>query len=103
MVRSSTVRCSKDAGRFIERTLPPRSNFSRSTMRVRRSLLVGLGAGAAMLASAGQARAWYFPEHMTIAHDAIVLLPPEIRDVLRDAVARGRADGLALCADVDLS
>ena len=72
-------------------------------MRVCRSLLVGLCAGAAMLASAGQARAWYFPEHMTIAHDGIVVLPPEIRDVLTDAVARGRADGLALCADVNLS
>ena len=71
-------------------------------MRVFPNLLVGLCAGAAMLASTGQARAWYFPEHMTISHDAIVLLPPEIRDVLKDAVSRARGDGLPLCARIDL-
>ena len=72
-------------------------------MRVTPSLLVGLCAGAVTLTSAGAARAWYFPEHIVIAHDGLEQLPPELRDILRDAVARARADGLRLCERVDVS
>jgi len=72
-------------------------------MRVSPSLLVALCAGAATLASAGPARAWYFPEHVVIAHDGLVQLPPELRDILRDAIAHARTDGLRLCERVDVS
>jgi len=71
-------------------------------MRVSPSLLAGLCAGVATLAAASPARAWYFPEHVIIAHDAMMELPPELRDVLKDAVARARGDGLSLCARVDV-
>jgi hypothetical protein len=71
-------------------------------MRISRRLLAGLCAAAATLASAGEAHAWYFPEHVVIAHDGIMQLPPELRDVLRDAVAHARADGLSLCVRVDV-
>src|ERR1700675_1153086 len=71
-------------------------------MRTSPGLLAGILAAAATLASAGEARAWYFPEHVVIAHDGIMQLPPELRDVLKDAVARARADGLTLCVRVDV-
>ncbi len=103
MSSSSTVRCwNVNVGEIIDRTLSPGSNFSAS-MRVSPSLLVALCAGAATLASAGPARAWYFPEHVVIAHDGIVQLPPELRDILRDAIAHARTDGLRLCERVDVS
>ena len=56
-----------------------------------------------MLGSATDASAWYFPEHVVIAHDGILQLPPGIRDILQGAVARARADGLLLCDPVDVS
>lgn len=59
-------------------------------------------AAALVLGDARAASAWYFPEHVVIAHDAVVQLPDGIRRVLEDAVARGRAEGLPLCARVDL-
>jgi hypothetical protein len=59
-------------------------------------------AAVCAIAWAPDARAWYFPEHVVIAHDGLMQLPPEIREVLRDAVSRARAEGLALCARVDL-
>jgi hypothetical protein len=65
--------------------------------------LVRLCAGALTMASAQTARAWYFPEHVVIAHDGLMQLPPELRDVLRDAVARAREGGLRLCEPVDVS
>ena len=71
-------------------------------MRVPPHLLAGLVAGAATLASARQAHGWYFPEHMVIAHDGIMQLPPELRDVLKDAVSRAHGEGLALCTAVDV-
>jgi hypothetical protein len=71
-------------------------------MRCSQSLLAGLCASAVTLASAGQAHAWYFPEHVIITHDAVMELPPELRDVLKDAVARARGEGLTLCARVDV-
>jgi hypothetical protein len=72
-------------------------------MRVSPSLLVGLCAGAVTFAAAVPARAWYFPEHVVIAHDGIMQLPPELRDVLRDAVMRARSDGLQICERVEAS
>jgi hypothetical protein len=48
------------------------------------------------------ARAWYFPEHVVLAHDGLAELPPEIRGVLRDAVQRATQQGLPLCAAVDV-
>ncbi len=66
-------------------------------------LAAGVALAAAAMATAGDARAWYFPEHVVIAHDGIVLLPPEIRAVLQDAVSRARAEGLPLCPRMDLS
>ena len=59
-------------------------------------------AAVCAIAWAPDARAWYFPEHVVIAHDGLMQLPPEIREVLRDAVSRARAEGLPLCARVDL-
>jgi hypothetical protein len=57
---------------------------------------------AAFLAAPREAQAWYFPEHVVIAHDGVMQLPPEIRDVLQDAVLRARAGGLRLCPRMDL-
>jgi hypothetical protein len=65
-------------------------------------LVVGAVAGAGVLASTGNAQAWYFPEHVIIANDGIAQLPTELRDILRNAVARSRDEGLTLCASVDV-
>lgn len=54
------------------------------------------------LAWAGPARAWYFPEHVIIAHDGVMELPPELRGVLMDAVARARSEGLRICPRVEV-
>jgi hypothetical protein len=54
------------------------------------------------LFSARDAQAWYFPEHVVIAHDGLMELPGEIRDVVRDAASRARSDGVPLCARVDM-
>jgi hypothetical protein len=70
------------------------------------SRFVRLAAGAAVIAStlagARSAGAWYFPEHVVIAHDAVMELPRELRDVLDDAVLRARAEGLPLCPRIDV-
>jgi hypothetical protein len=57
----------------------------------------------ATLAGSGPARAWYFPEHVVIAHDALRQLGPDVRDVLDRAVLAARAEGLALCPAIDAS
>src|SRR5882672_45882 len=59
-------------------------------------------AAASTIAWADDARAWYFSEHFVISQDGLMQLPPEIRDVLKDAISRARAEGLALCARLDL-
>lgn len=69
-------------------------------MRALPSILAGLCAGAVTLTCATPAGAWYFPEHAVIAHDGVMQLPLELREVLNDAVARARADGLQLCPRV---
>jgi hypothetical protein len=73
-------------------------------MKVSPSLLalVCSGAAAVTFTTTRPAHAWYFPEHAVIAHDGIMELPPELRAVLETAVARARADGLHLCAQVEL-
>lgn len=71
------------------------------TKPVPRLLAASLAAAAALTASS-VAHAWYFPEHVIIAHDGMMELPPELRDVLKDAVARARGEGLQLCPRVDV-
>jgi hypothetical protein len=75
-------------------------------LRTRRSArdlrLMAFAWAAAAIALARDAEAWYFPEHVVIAHDGLMQLPPELRDVLGDAVSRARSEGLALCARVDV-
>jgi hypothetical protein len=66
-------------------------------------LLAGACAAAAVLASSRDGLAWYFPEHVAIAHDAVEALPPAIREVLGGAVAQARAEGLPLCPRVGAS
>jgi len=61
-----------------------------------------VGLVASGIAATGEARAWYFPEHVVIAHDGVMQLPPEVRDVLQEAVSRARAEGLRLCPRMDL-
>jgi hypothetical protein len=63
----------------------------------------GVALAAAGLATAGDSRAWYFPEHVVIAHDGTMQLPAELRAVLQDAVSRARSEGLPLCPRMDLS
>lgn len=65
-----------------------------------RPSLAGIAAGIASLAIANDAGAWYFPEHVVIANDAIDQQAPEVRAILRGAVARAREGSLPLCADV---
>ncbi|HEX3346239.1 MAG TPA: hypothetical protein VHS09_16765 [Polyangiaceae bacterium] len=60
-------------------------------------------AAVAVMASSREGLAWYFPEHVEIAHDALSQLRPEVREVLRDAIRRARGEGLALCEHVDAS
>jgi hypothetical protein len=74
----------------------------RSTSRAAR-FAAGFALAASWATAAGDARAWYFPEHIVIAHDGVMQLPPEIRAVLQDAVARARVQGLPLCARMDLA
>lgn len=59
-------------------------------------------AGLLVACSAPPAHAWYFPEHVVIAKDALEELPPEVREVLRTAVDAARVEGLSLCATVDV-
>jgi hypothetical protein len=79
-----------------------------TTFRPRRaSRALHFAASAALtalgLATARDARAWYFPEHILIGHDGVMQLPAEIRVVLQDAVTRARSEGLPLCPRMDLS
>lgn len=67
---------------------------------MRRPILAGIAAGIASLAIANDAGAWYFPEHVVIANDAVDQQVPEIRAILKSAVARAREGSLPLCADV---
>jgi hypothetical protein len=56
----------------------------------------------AVLGMSRDAKAWYFPEHVAIAHDGFVQLPKGIRDVVRDAVGAARREGLQLCSSADV-
>jgi hypothetical protein len=71
-------------------------------MRPTKKLVVAAAIAACALAHAEDAHAWWFPEHVVLTHDGIVQLPPEIRAVIRDAVARSKRDGLDLCAAIDV-
>ncbi len=68
-----------------------------------RGLVLAVGSLAVALFSARDARGWYFPEHVVIAHDGLMELPGAIQDVLGDAVSRARSDGLRLCARVEVA
>lgn len=68
---------------------------------MKRALLFGAVALATCAWSRSSA-AWYFPEHVVIAKDAVDQLAPDVRETLRAAVARARADGLPLCAPIDV-
>jgi hypothetical protein len=64
---------------------------------------LAIALAACALATAGDARAWYFPEHVVITRDGVMQLPPEIRAVLQDAVSRARTEGLPrLCPRLDV-
>jgi hypothetical protein len=76
------------------------ARFGHASRLFRRAL--GASIVAAAGATAAEARAWYFPEHVVLAHDGIMGLPAEVRGVLRDAVARARAGGLGLCPEIDV-
>jgi len=65
-------------------------------------LAAGASLATCVLSTAGEARAWYFPEHVVIAHDGVMQLPPDIREVLQGAVSRARGEGLRLCPRMDL-
>ncbi len=67
-----------------------------------RRLTAAAWAGATAIAFARDASAWYFPEHVVIAHDGLMQLPPEVRDVIKDAVSQARSEGIPLCARVDV-
>ncbi|HEY8074940.1 MAG TPA: hypothetical protein VIF62_12540 [Labilithrix sp.] len=70
-------------------------------MRRLRAWLAALAAAGTFTASSGEARAWYFPEHIVIGQDGVSELPRPIRGVLDDAIARARRDGLRVCASAD--
>lgn len=53
-----------------------------------------------LLLPGSEAHAWYFPEHVVLAKDAVAQLPEGVQRVLRQAVAKTRPDGLSLCPDV---
>ena len=57
---------------------------------------------AALSTAPGTAAAWYFPEHAVIAHEGLAELPPELRAIVRRAVASARSEGMALCDSVDV-
>lgn len=66
---------------------------------------IGLTAGVTLFtaaASPGTAAAYYFPEHVAIARDALRTLPPDVRAALQEALDRARTEGLPLCGRVDL-
>jgi len=63
---------------------------------------MSVGILASAMARGPDARAWYFPEHVVLAHDGVTGLPREIRDVLQDVVNRARGEALPLCARMDL-
>ena len=48
---------------------------------MRRPILAGIAVGIACIASTPDARAWYFPEHVVIATDAVNRQAPEIRAI----------------------
>jgi hypothetical protein len=64
--------------------------------------LLAACAAAALLLAPSHADAWYFPEHVAVAKDALVELPREMRGVLEDAIARARAEHLPICARADV-
>jgi hypothetical protein len=59
-------------------------------------------AATALLGVSQDAKAWYFPEHVVIAHDGFAELPSGIRDVVRDALGPVRRDGLEVCSLADV-
>ncbi len=66
-----------------------------------RGRLLGLVLGVATLAvgwlTPSRASAWYFPEHVVLMGDGHATLAPEVRSIIRDAVAAARAEGFKLC------
>lgn len=66
-----------------------------------RSLVAG-GVVAALALSAPDAKAWYFPEHAVFAHEGLMQLPPEIREIIRGAVIAANREGLGLCEAIDV-
>jgi hypothetical protein len=66
--------------------------------------LLGLAAGwvGVALLAPRDAYGWYFPEHVVIAHDGLMELPEEIRDVVIDEASRARSEGVPLCARADV-
>jgi len=78
----------------------PCTTPSRSPAGGARSLALAWATAAVI--SARDARAWYFPEHVVIAHDGLMQLPPEVRDVISGAVDRARSEGMELCARADV-
>ena len=58
--------------------------------------------GLAVALEAPRAGAWYFPEHVVLAKDGVAELAPEVRGVLASAIGRARAEGLSLCAGVEV-
>lgn len=67
---------------------------------MRRAALAVAAVPLAILAWSSPASAWYFPEHVVIAKDAVDQQPAEIRQILRGAVLRARAEALPLCPNV---
>lgn len=57
----------------------------------------------ALVAAAPEAKAWYFPEHTVLAHEGLMQLPPELREIIRGAVVTANdEDGLGLCEAIDV-
>jgi hypothetical protein len=63
---------------------------------------LGVALTLAALTTGSEAQAWYFPEHVIIAHDGVMQLPRDIRAVLEYAVERARDAGLKLCPRIDV-
>lgn len=64
--------------------------------------LLAIAAALAIPSWPTSADAWYFPEHVVIANDAIDQQAPEVRAILRAAVAKTRDESLPLCPNVTI-
>lgn len=68
-----------------------------------RGRLLGFALSAVTLLASSRASAWYFPEHVVLAGDGHATLAPEVRSIIRDAVAEARRDGFKLCEQTELT